>query len=207
MSIISKIKRKIKIHEYRQQINAMIDGVLLYRENPQNTSWGSISEEEEAGIRHAVMQASHYEGPIVEIGALFGHTTSLIASLKGKEVPLFAVENFTWNPFGLPPNEHRLFLRRSIRYALDHCATRIFDGDAADFYLANAALRPRMVFIDAGHDYPSVMQDIEWAVSAGCPIISGHDYGKGFPGVMRAVDEKFNHEITLYGSVWIHQKP
>ena len=86
-----------------------------------------------------------------------------------------------------------------------HCSTQIFDGDAADFYSANATLRPSMVFIDAQHDYKSVKQDIDWAVSVGCPVISGHDYHDMCPGVIKAVNESFGDKFTLYGSVWIHQ--
>lgn len=49
------------------------------------------------------------------------------------------------------------------------------------------------VFIDAQHDYYSCKRDIElWQpkVKKG-GILSGHDYNPKFPGVVRAVNEKF----------------
>jgi hypothetical protein len=52
-----------------------------------------------------------------------------------------------------------------------------------------------------------VKQDIGWAISIDCPVISGHDYRDVHPGVVKAVDEAFGDKISLYGSVWIHSKP
>lgn len=64
-----------------------------------------------------------------------------------------------------------------------------------------------LVFIDANHSYPSVKQDI----AAWLPkmqkrgILSGHDYDlKGFPGVVRAVDEYFPGQVLIGpGRTWI----
>lgn len=59
------------------------------------------------------------------------------------------------------------------------------------------------VFIDASHDYVSVKSDIlAWGskVRQG-GIICGHDYGKKYVGVKRAVDELF-HKVTIMGTVW-----
>ena len=58
-----------------------------------------------------------------------------------------------------------------------------------------------MVFIDAGHDYDEVKADIE-AWSPKCTkIIAGHDYSVGFPGVIKAVNEKFPN-ATVNGDLW-----
>jgi hypothetical protein len=63
-----------------------------------------------------------------------------------------------------------------------------------------------MVFIDASHDYESVLHDIKaWlpvVVDGG--IISGHDYtSPGYEGVKKAVDEHFGNRANhLASSVW-----
>jgi hypothetical protein len=207
MKILHKARKFWSIIKYPTLFINVVHSYLLFLESPENSVWGSITEDDEEGIRHAVIHASNYEGPIVEIGALFGHTTNLLASLKRLDVSLIAVENFCWNPFYLPKDMHRQFLKRTIRYAIDHCATRVFEGDAAAFYSANANLKPSLVFIDAGHDYKSVKRDIDWALSTGCPVISGHDYTDIHRGVIKAVDESFGDNISLYGSVWIHTNP
>jgi len=175
---------------------------LLYLENPERSIWGSITLEEEEGIKYAVEQASKYDGPIIEIGALFGHTTNLIVSEKKTDVPMIAIDNLGWNPFYLPKETHRVILTRTIRYALEHCSTQFYEGDLAVFYDENHDLKPSMVFIDALHDYESVKKDINWAVSNQCAIISGHDYSSDCPGVMKAVDESFD-EVRFFGTVWV----
>jgi predicted O-methyltransferase YrrM len=76
------------------------------------------------------------------------------------------------------------------------------------------------VFIDAAHDYDSVKKDIEaWypKVRKG-GLVTGHDYNKiRFPGVVRAVDERFGGDIEIFEdgkhyqtngnlSIWVHRK-
>ena len=64
------------------------------------------------------------------------------------------------------------------------------------------------VFIDGAHNYESVKADIQaWLpkVKIG-GFIGGHDYGNDEPenvnGVKKAVDEKFNKDITVYNPGW-----
>lgn len=168
MSLSQRLTKLRSAYKHRRLLRAVISSYIFFLDNPEQTVWGSITEEDEAGIARAMSYARGLAGPVVEIGSLFGHTTCLLAALKEPRVPLVAVENFTWNPFLLSPTEHRLVTRRTLRYLLDHCSTSIFDGDAADFYAANPNLKPSMVFIDAAHDYVSVQMDIQWALSTGC---------------------------------------
>jgi len=206
MGIAKKIARFTKQRKHRKQIRSIVDNYLFQLENTDKSLWGSITTEDEEGIRRAVNLAAIHEGAIVEIGTLFGHTTSLLATLKHADIRLITVDNFAWNPFNLPADDHRLFTRRSLRYVVEHCNTEIFDGSATEFYAANPNLKMRMVFIDAEHEYEPVKRDIAWARAAGCPVISGHDYIDLHPGVMRAVDEAFGDAIEVYGSVWVHKQ-
>lgn len=60
------------------------------------------------------------------------------------------------------------------------------------------------VFIDAGHSYGAVKQDIaNWRpkVRAG-GWFGGHDYHAKFPGVIRAVDEAFPDKRLYEGWIW-----
>jgi predicted O-methyltransferase YrrM len=140
----------------------------------------------------------------VEIGALFGFTTQLIANYKPNEKKLIAIENFSWNPFGIPPDDHRTITQRVLRYVIDHCNTSIFDGSSRYFQTRYEGEKPSMVFIDADHQYESVKADIAWAVKLGIPIVAGHDYCESHSGVIRAVDEAFPTSKNILGSVWWH---
>ena len=66
-----------------------------------------------------------------------------------------------------------------------------------------------LVFLDAGHQYPSVIEDINaWfpLVKEG-GFLSGHDYEKDwYPDVKIAVDEIFGDRITIVDTVWFIKK-
>jgi methyltransferase family protein len=68
-----------------------------------------------------------------------------------------------------------------------------------------------VVFIDALHDYESVVQDISmwWPKVREGGFLCGHDFNHQWPGVMRAVAEHF--PLMRVGvcpdSVWFVQKP
>lgn len=204
--MINRIKGFLKRYKYRNQLRSLIDRYLFFLENPKETIWGSITEEDEDGIARAVELAVGVDGPIVEIGALFGHTTQLLATLKEKNKKLIAVENFTWNPFSISSHDHRLITYRTLRYCLKNCNTEIFDRSNKEFYESTHSEVPSMIFIDAGHTYEEVKYDIEQALKIGIPIISGHDYNDLHLGVKQAVDEFFLGKIEVIGSVWIYKK-
>lgn len=59
------------------------------------------------------------------------------------------------------------------------------------------------VFIDAGHSYQAAKADIAaWALKVrDGGWLGGHDYHPKFPGVIRAVDERFEVDL-LPGHIW-----
>jgi hypothetical protein len=204
--MFSKISYAIQIFKLRKELKRAVTNWLFFTNTREQNFWGSVSEEDEKGIVELVEKAAVISGPIVEIGALFGFTTQLIATYKPTEKELITVENFTWNPFCLPNDAHRTITRRVLRYNLTHCNTSLFDGSNHDFYESYTGGRPSMIFIDANHSYESVKGDIQWALKQGIPIIAGHDYCDLHPGVIRAVDEAFKGDVEVRGSVWHHKK-
>jgi hypothetical protein len=201
------IKEKLRFYRsvwrMRRQLAGVVRSHVYFLENRSLTMWGGLSDEDLAGIRRAVGRAEEFAGPIVEIGALFGWTTQLLASLKSTEKELIAVDNFCWNPFGVPPEDHRAIALRTLHYCLEHCRTSLFDGSAADFYRTYGGPTPSMVFIDADHSYAASRADIAWAMTRGVPVIAGHDYSPLHPGVVRSVEESFAGRFDVVGSVWI----
>jgi predicted O-methyltransferase YrrM len=60
-----------------------------------------------------------------------------------------------------------------------------------------------MVFVDAAHDYDSVMRDIKTArrlLSAG-GLLCGHDYSASWPGVVAAVNDSLETRF-VHDSIW-----
>jgi hypothetical protein len=205
--MLKKLGSAIKIFKMRRELRLLISNYLFFIENENQTIWGSISSEDEDRIIELTKVAASFPGPIVELGTLFGLTTQLIATYKPIEKKLITVENFSWNPFCLPQNYHRILTHRILRYNILHCNTSVFDGSTRKFYDTYNGERPSMIFIDADHAYEQVKEDIQTAINLKIPIIAGHDYCDLHPGVKRAVDEIFQGKIQIKGSVWHHLRP
>jgi len=67
------------------------------------------------------------------------------------------------------------------------------------------------IFLDARHDYASVLEDISTWYTKVRPggFITGHDFNHKWPGVQRAVADHFPlmQVISAEDSVWIYAKP
>lgn len=197
-----KLSTLAGIFRNRSHLKELVNNHLHFLENADTSFWGSITREDMLAIIKNVEKAATYPGSIIEIGALFGFTTQLIAAHKPKEKPLIAVELFCWNPFGLSRDDHKLFIGRVLYYSIKHCNTSIHEGSNQQFYQSFAGEKPAMIFIDADHTYEGVMVDIAWAKKMEIPVICGHDYSDLHPGVIRAVKEAFGDKVSVTGSVW-----
>jgi hypothetical protein len=145
-------------------------------------------EDERALVREAVLQANALPGPIIEVGTLFGFTTSWMALWKNPEKKVITVDNYYWNPWNATPESHRLFTKRILEYLIHRGEVELVDMDKDAFYESYRGPSPSLVFLDADHSYEATSKDIAWAKRIGAKIIAGHDYVGAF-GVVRAVDE------------------
>ena len=186
------------VFRYRAAVNQFIK----FRNSGRHAFAGSVFPEELPFLKELVELSARFEGPIVEIGTLYGFTTQHIAEYKRPEQELITVDNFSWNPIGLTEEAHRDFCVRSLYYLTKCANTTIYDGAGTSFYSSYDGETPAMVFIDANHTYEGVKEDIDWAVSRGIPIICGHDYSDAFPGVVKAVEESFPEKFRVVGSLW-----
>jgi hypothetical protein len=161
----------------------------------------SVSEVEWKLLSRLVQESVNYAGPIVEIGVLAGRTTQRLARYKFPHQKILAVDNFCWNPWGLSPDEQWCLVQHSLDYLVETGHVEIHRIDKNKFYETYAGPAPSLVFLDAMHDYEETKKDIMWAKRVGARIISGHDYGPDFPGVIQIVDE-LGGPRELSGSVW-----
>ncbi len=132
---------------------------------------------------------------IVEIGSWRGRSTRAIADNAPGIV--YAVD--TWKGTSselenmeLLRNHHPGWLReefnRNMEGLRNVTAVQMTSLEAAT-YLSN--IRFDMIFIDADHSYEAVKADIlAWRpLLSENDLLCGHDYEKGFPGLVRAVRE------------------
>jgi predicted O-methyltransferase YrrM len=136
----------------------------------------------------------------VEIGCWKGRSTSFLGVEilnSGKKISLDVVDTFKGSPEHGRIDENALYSEfiknvEPVRSAIQTIhrlpsieASKLYDNESVDF-----------VFIDASHEYNSVLADIKaWypKVKVG-GTIAGDDYIAGWPGVIRAVDEFFGKD-------------
>lgn len=210
-TLISTLKR---LRQFRRRLRSFVthwgrlNTFLNFCERSQPGLEGSVNPLELTLLRELVIAAGAFEGPLVEVGTLFGFTTQAMAGWKQPGKEFITIDDYSWNPVGLLPQAHRDFTRRSLHYLTEHCQTTLFEGLSTDFYAGYKGPVPSMIFIDASHEYEHLLADIAWAKKAGVPLISGHDYSRFWPGVIRAVDESFGAEsVETRGTLWAWKRP
>ena len=186
--------------KHRREVRMAVSSALRLAEGDANAAaLGGLTDEE---IRAVCTWATEEGGKtVVEVGTLFGLTAREIAGrIVGGRV--IAVDNFTWNPFGLPAAVHEDFTRRILRGS----NVELWKMDSATFREKVKELgRIDMIFFDADHRYEVVKAELLWAKSVGIQQICGHDYGNPNPlfGVTRAVDEIFGKgNVEVVGMCW-----
>lgn len=195
MNMLKKITSMIR---YRREVRMALSSAVRIAEGDENAAiLGGLTDEEIDGLLSWLPES----GTFVEFGTLFGFTAKAIAAAKPK-LKVVAVDNFSWNPFGLPPRLHEAFTRRILSNEISAGRVEIINA-TSEVFRANCKVAPDAVFFDALHQYEPVKAEIQWAKSAGVRIITGHDYGnpsKVF-GVTQAVDEEFR-SVDVVGMVW-----
>lgn len=162
------------------------------------TVLGGLTDEEIAGLVSWLPE----EGTFVEFGTLFGLTAKAIAAAR-PNLKIVAVDNFSWNPFGLPPKLHEAFARRILSNEIAAGRIEVVNATSESFR-ATCRNVPDAVFFDALHQYEPVKAEIQWAKQIGVKCICGHDYRNPSPvfGVTRAVDEEFPRGVDVVGMCW-----
>lgn len=161
---------------------------------------GTIFAEEQPLLRELVTIANSLPGPIIEVGTLFGSTTTLLALWKSQSKKIITVDNYSWNPWKLSPLVHRTLTAQVLHYLSEKGEVQVVCQDKQEFFDTYRGESPALVFLDADHSYEATKADIKWAKRIGASIISGHDYfGDHCPGVGQAVEEEGGAIRHLHG--------
>lgn len=188
-----------KLLKYRNEVRMALSSVLRIAEGDSNAMMlGGLTDEEITGLISWLPE----RGTFVEFGTLFGLTAKAIAAEK-PNLKVLAVDNFSWNPFGLPPKLHEAFTRRILSNEIAAGRVEVISATSEDFRNGFAAV-PDAVFFDAQHQYESVRDEIAWAKRIGVSCITGHDYNNPSKifGVTKAVNEAFGKPSEIIGMCW-----
>lgn len=165
-------------------------------------SFGEITLTEARFLIELVRTAPS-NGPLIEIGTLFGWSTRVMTLAKPADQPLITVDSFEWNPWELTADEHRWFTTHLLADATAQLNVRQVVMDKNLYFEAYEGPAPALVFMDAGHTYEETKRDLEFAKKVRAQVICGHDYNAAdWPGVVQAVNE-FGGPRRLEGSLWV----
>lgn len=166
-----------------------------------STRDGSLAPEEYALLEQLVGESNTRPGPLIEIGTLFGRTTSKMALWKAPGKKIFTLDNYAWNPWKLTPQMHFQLTSLVLQYLTDAGHVVQVRADKDEWMSQYHEQPPALVFCDADHSYEATARDIRLARQAGAQIVCGHDYSAEHPGVVRAVDESGGC-AQLAGTLW-----
>ena len=194
--MIGKIWKAMKHHGTVRM--AVANAVRMAEGDDIAQAVGGLTDEEIA----ALVRWLPDEGTFVEFGTLFGFTAKAVAAAK-PNLKIIAVDNFSWNPFGLPPKLHEQFTRKILANEIAAGQIKVVNATSEEFR-RGCPTAPDAVFFDAQHQYAPVKDEIAWAKKVGVKVIMGHDYKNPskFFGVTQAVDETFPGGVEICGMCW-----
>ena len=193
------IRKLLLLWKHRNEVRMSLSSQLRLLEKKLNADVvGGLTDDEMRGLISWLPD----KGTFVEFGTLFGFTAKAVALAK-PGLRVVAVDNFSWNPFGLPPELHEAFTRRILAREIAEGRVEVVRSTSAE-YREGCSAPPAAVFFDALHQYEPVKDEIEWAKRVGVQCICGHDYRNPSPvfGVTRAVDESFPAGVDVCGMCW-----
>lgn len=194
-----KVKGILDYHEFRKRLYAEFIQKTLYPFAME----GHISIEEAQFLSQLVKEANEIQGPIVEVGTLFGYSTLVMIIAKHPGKTLISVDKFSWNPAALSPEMHYDLAKEILKEAIEKNSTQLLKIDKGEFYEKYSDRSPSLVFFDANHSYEATLEDLLWAKKVKANIVAGHDYSSKHPGVIKAVHEVFTDaSLHVYDSLF-----
>lgn len=199
---MNPIRYASQAYRHRGMISRLLKNHQIFTEHREQSLWGCMSQRKTDELVRLVDEARQHPGPIIEIGTLFGITAQAIASAKRPDQKLITVDNYSWNPFCMPPDDHREFTRRALDYCVRHAGVELFDGTSEQFFSNYSGPTPALVFLDGSHLYEHVRSEIRHARRLGARMVCGDDYcPEPFPGLVKAIAEEIG-DVRVVDEVW-----
>ena len=122
----------------------------------------TVRDDELPLLKALVQESNRLPGPIIEIGTLLGVSTTHMALWKDPAKKIITVDLFSWNPWGLTPEQHRDITTQMLYCLTQTNHVELIVSCKNAFYETYRGEPPALVFLDAMHDYPETAKDIAW---------------------------------------------
>lgn len=183
--------------DYQRENPDYLRDTKYYFDYPANNIPGWMSYKEQLFL----FTMARRMNSVMELGSWKGKSTHAICSSGCPTV--MAID--TWRGSEFEPEAHAEAASGSV-YEDFKKNTGHFENlvhHVADINEAvNYAPIMDMVFIDAGHTYEEVVNDIRKWKSKARILLCGHDYVTGWPGVIQAVSEELGGPDFVEGTIW-----
>ncbi len=141
---------------------------------------------------------------VIELGSWKGKSTHALLSSGCPSVT--AID--TWKGSEFEPEAHAEAASGSVleefKKNVGHFENlKMIEGNVNDLVDTIADRSVDMVFIDAGHTYEEVRNDIRKWKNKARICLCGHDYVPGWAGVIQAVDEELGGPDELHDTIWV----
>lgn len=124
------------------------------------------------------------KGLIVEIGALYGGVTAVLA-LSAPEASVVTIDNFSWCPPGFPETSRETVIENMKYVGADNVS--VITGTSQEVFLTWGH-RIDLLWIDGGHSFKYVYFDL-YNYGKLSNVIALHDYGnEAWPDIKKAID-------------------
>lgn len=193
-------KHLLKCLEYQRENPFYLRDTQYYFDYSANFIAGWMSFKEQLFL---FTQAGNMES-VIELGSWKGKSTHAICSSGCPDV--VAID--TWMGSKAEPSAHAQAKDGSVfeefKRNVGHFKNlTIIKDDINNAVLDIPDKSVDMIFIDAGHTYEEVREDIrKWKGKAKI-LLCGHDYVSGWPGVKQAVDEELGGPDEIHDSIWV----
>jgi hypothetical protein len=126
------------------------------------------------------------DGLIVEIGALYGGMTAVMA-LANKKAHVITIDDFSWHPADDVPTSAALLMENMAKVGVKN--VEVIEGDSRVIGVTWGEPID-LIFIDGGHSFDWVYPDLcNFAPHA--QVVALHDYGNPFWKTIKQAVDKF----------------
>jgi precorrin-6B methylase 2 len=145
----------------------------------------SWTEEVERGLLAKLASEVQPKGLIIEIGALYGGTTAVLAKAAPK-AKVISIDEFSWTPEGYPKATKELLESHLKEVGVKNVS--VLEGKSEE--IGKTWDRPiDLCFIDGGHSYKYVFADL-CNFAPHSEVVACHDYGNPFwESIKQAIED------------------